>query len=156
MQILKNSPGATEIAVERAEAMRFAERGGGFEAFSRPPTRQRRQPMRKAQVDALGFCTDSLGAAAATNAPDHEADIAKVSVRHGHAVLADWHPHPCFVRSIHSVKESRQVQCMVKAEQRGGTLENIVAQDGVDCCHVGGGVGQLRHLALIDSLRDPI
>lgn len=33
MSILKNSPDATEILVERVKPLRFAERNGGFEAF---------------------------------------------------------------------------------------------------------------------------
>jgi site-specific recombinase XerD len=38
-----------------------------------------------AGVDSAGFCTHSLCAAAATNALDHQADIAKVQEWHSHA-----------------------------------------------------------------------
>ena len=41
-----------------------------------------------ASVDMLGFCTHSLPATAATNALDHEADIAKVQEWLGHANIA--------------------------------------------------------------------
>jgi uncharacterized oxidoreductase len=33
MKILKNSPGATEICVERVKPLRFAEANGGYDAF---------------------------------------------------------------------------------------------------------------------------
>jgi uncharacterized oxidoreductase len=45
MHILQNKPAATEILVERAKLMRFAERSGGFDALF-----QQFNPARAAQT----------------------------------------------------------------------------------------------------------
>ena len=53
MSLVKSSPGAIEIRVERAKAMRFAESSGGYDALFEKLTT--RWPL-ASRTDLLKFC----------------------------------------------------------------------------------------------------